>query len=100
MDDWRKKANKEDVKPCPFCGSNSISACHKQIKFLGQNEFGIKKIKMQVYCKCNNCHSRGTPVTYIGYVGGSKDNDKYPWIYNDEFKLDALIKWNKRKTEF
>lgn len=68
MNDWRLTVNKNDIKPCPFCGSKSISVCHSEVKYIGQNEFGNKKIKMKVFCMCNKCFSRGKPITYIGYT--------------------------------
>lgn len=96
MDKWRVTLNTEDVRECPFCASKSISVCHAKVKFLGQNDFGVVKQKMKVYCKCNKCHSRGTPVAYIGYENRGGYDEEHRYIYDDFFKYDAIAKWNKR----
>jgi len=81
---------------CPFCGSDSVSVNHSEIKYLGQNGFGIKKRKMRAYCVCNKCYARGKPVIYIGYeIGPYSHNENYLPIYScgDE----AIEAWNTRK---
>ena len=40
---WKFKAI--NAESCPFCGSNSVSVAHKEVRHIGQNAFGVKKIK-------------------------------------------------------
>ena len=94
-ENWRYKD--ETAEPCPFCGSNSVSVVHKDVRFLGQNCEGIKKIKMQAYCTCNKCHAKGKPINYIGYMNagyGFYDSEHLP-IYACGDK--AVAAWNERK---
>lgn len=92
-DKWRYKT--EEAIPCPFCNGESVSVAHSQIKFLGQNDFGAKKIKMKAYCVCNKCGARGTPVYYIGYESlGGYDKDHLPIYSCGE---EAIKLWNTRK---
>ena len=85
-----------EAKKCPFCGSDSISVVHKDVGFIGQNVNGIKKIRMRVYCTCNICHSKGKPISYIGYAGAplSWYNEERLPIYSCGDK--AIEEWNKR----
>ena len=93
-EDWRFKAT--DAKSCPFCGSNSISVCHKEVRYIGVNGFGVKKLKMKAYCTCNKCHSRGKPIFYIGYANATlcSYNENYLPIYSCGDK--AIDAWNRR----
>lgn len=90
--EWTKKM--ENVKPCPFCGSISISAKHKDCGIYLYNSFN-KILKMKVYCYCNKCHARSKPISYLGRQYG--DAEKYEiGIYDDRMKEKALEKWNER----
>lgn len=94
---WRYKA--ENADPCPFCGGKSVSVMHKEVRFIGKNGFGVKKILMQAYCKCNSCHAKGKPIKYTGYADadyGYYDNDHLP-IYSCGNK--AVEAWNERKEK-
>ena len=88
----------ENAIPCPFCGSGSISVKHKELRFLGVNWLGTKKLKMKAYCICNKCKSRGTPIVYIGYTspGDRGFTEKHLPIYSrGEAAIEA---WNQRKN--
>ena len=90
--EWTKKM--ENVKPCPFCGSISISAKHKDCGIYLYNSFN-KILKMKVYCYCNKCHARSKPISYLGRQYG--DAEKYEiGIYDDRMTEKALEKWNER----
>lgn len=90
--EWTKKM--ENAKPCPFCGSISISAKHKDCGIYLYNGFN-KILKMKVYCYCNKCHARSKPISYLGREYG--DAEKYEIvIYDDRMKEKALEKWNER----
>ena len=84
--------------PCPFCGSTSVNAIHKQNTYLGSNGYYVVKIGMSCYCKCNKCHARSKPIKYIGYFNAPFDfyDDEHPNGYSDKYKLLALNEWNKR----
>lgn len=87
-----------EADSCPFCGSESISAVHRQVHFIGMNEFDIKKIHMKCYCTCNKCRARSKAVHYIGYVCAPYDfyDETHPHIYSDDMKIKAVIEWNRR----
>ena len=91
---WRFKTIK--AESCPFCGSTSISVIHKEVRFIGRNGFGVKKLKMCVYCTCNKCHSKGKPIFYIGYANAtiSSYNEDYLPVYSCSDK--AIDAWNRR----
>ena len=89
---YRFKA--ENAKPCPFCGSESISVIHSELRFLGVNYLGVKKHRMKVYCVCNKCKSRGIPVTYIGYSNRSDYDEAHLPVY--AHGEDAISSWNYR----
>ena len=83
----------EELKKCPFCGHKNISIKSRQVRFIGQNAFGVKKIMISRYAACNKCHSRGKPiiftVTYDGTINGKEDR-------NDSLVIKA---WNRRCCE-
>lgn len=62
---WKYKV--ENARSCPFCGSDSVSVAHKEVRLLGINGLGVKKHLMQAYCFCNKCHARSMPIKYVGY---------------------------------
>lgn len=92
---WQYKA--KDATPCPFCGSESVSVKHKEIRFYGWNGLGFKKHRMKAYCVCNKCGATGTPIYYDGY-----SNAPFAY-YDDEHKRvyscgeEAIKAWNTRK---
>lgn len=92
-DRWKYKTDKADK--CPFCGSKSISVCHAEVRYIGHNYFGAKKIKMKAYCMCNKCYAKGKPVTYIGYTDLNVYDEEHLPLYacGDE----AIKVWNIRK---
>lgn len=92
---YRFKA--ENAKPCPFCGSESVSVVHSEIRFVGKNDYGVKKHKMKVYCVCNKCKSRGIPTVYIGYSDRAYYDEAYLPVYSHGD--DAIASWNERIRE-
>lgn len=94
-DEWQYKV--ENAVPCPYCGGTSVSVKHKEVRYLGENDFGVKKHKMKSYCVCNKCKATGTPVYYIGY------SDAYFKAYSEDFLPvyscgdKAIEAWNTRK---
>lgn len=82
----------EKLLPCPFCGHENISINGRQVRFIGQNEFGVKRIKISRYAVCNKCHSRGKPIIFnIVYEKG--------WVEElRKHDLLAIQEWNRRKN--
>lgn len=91
---WTYKA--ENAATCPFCGSDSINVNHAEVRYMGQNEDGIKRHYMKSYCICNKCKARSTPVFYIGHTNcsGGFDDDFLP-VYACGDK--AIENWNNRQ---
>ena len=52
------------LKPCPFCGGNGRLS-YRQMRFIGQNYMGDKKIRMGVQVICNRCKARGPLFTGV-----------------------------------
>lgn len=92
---WKFKAI--NAKNCPFCGSNSVSVAHKEVRYIGQNAFGVKKLKMKAYCVCNKCHSRGKPVFYVGYSSAAGYDENHLPVYSCGDK--AIENWNMRSED-
>lgn len=92
---WQYKT--KDALPCPYCGSESVSVKHKEIRFYGWNGLGFKKHRMKAYCVCNKCGATGAPIYYDGYSDASFG------YYDDEHKRvyscgdEAIKAWNTRK---
>lgn len=82
----------EKLLPCPFCGHENISINGRQVRFIGQNDFGVKKIKISRYAVCNKCHSRGKPIIFtIVYEKG--------WVEElRKHDLLAIQEWNRREN--
>lgn len=88
----------ENADPCPFCGGGSISVIHKEIRYLGANGIGTKKIKMKAYCICNKCKAAGSAIFYIGHTFPRENGyteDHLP-IYTRG--KEAIAAWNERKA--
>lgn len=94
----------KELKSCPFCGGKG-SLSFRDYGFLGQNDFGDKKLKYRVQIICNRCKSRGKPIVTDALINPN------PWVirFMDEGKwketefapyIDKAIEaWNKRDGE-
>lgn len=83
-----------ELKPCPFCkGQAKLQT--RQMRFIGQNDFGDKKIKVGAQVICNRCKARGplfTGAVINPYVRAEKNGDTaYKWITSE-----AVSAWNRR----
>ncbi len=77
----------DKLKPCPFCGSDSIKVASKKIE-LRQNE-QTRQHRHMFYATCNKCHSRGKPIR-TGWLSFNSQT----LTYTEE----AIQVWNKRKV--
>ena len=73
------------LKKCPFC-KGKATLHTRQIRFIGQNYFGSKKIRMGAQVICNKCKARG-PL-YTGPVIDPYNRDK-----------PAALKWMIEQAE-
>lgn len=81
-----------ELKPCPFCGGRGKLSV-RQMRFIGQNYQGDKKIKMGAQVICNRCKSRGSLFSANVVNPYSRNNHDvgYAWI-----KEQAIKSWNWR----
>ena len=86
-------ADKETLKPCPFCGSTSLRIMYKEAYFYGWDLWNGTTTKHQyrAYVRCNKCFSRGKPISFIHIKG--KPNSK---IKLHEHDNEAIEAWNRR----
>ena len=49
-----------ELKPCPFCGSESMRIVIKKLSTLWLMD--CKKSKYKYYAMCNKCYSKGRPI--------------------------------------
>ena len=92
---WQYKA--KNAISCPYCGGESVSVKHKEVRFYGFNGLGFKKHRMKAYCVCNKCGATGTPIYYDGYSNagyGFYDKEHLPTYSCGE---EAIKSWNTRK---
>jgi Lar family restriction alleviation protein len=78
-----------ELKPCPFCGGEA-RASKREIKFLGQNYIGQRKLRFGVQCICNRCKARG-PL-----ISATIITDNNCWVKTEKLKKDAIEAWNRR----
>lgn len=85
------------MKLCPFCGKKG-KLSYRQIRFIGQNDFGNKKIRIGSQVICNRCKARG-PL-YCGEVIDPTvrrmHNKQESFLQITQSAIDA---WNRRANE-
>ena len=82
--------------PCPFCGGKA-KLHTRQLRFIGQNYLGDKKIKVGAQVICGRCKSRGplfTGVVINPWQADRKEDATYRWITRE-----ATDAWNRRVTD-
>lgn len=99
----------EELKPCPFCGGRGRIS-FKQYRFIGQNDFGDKKISYRVQVICNRCKSRGKPIRTKPLINPHPDSTKWGNRYYEYLSIcrsetdifepyvnKAIEAWNRRE---
>ena len=83
-----------DLKRCPFCGGKGhISS--REIRYIGQNYFGAKKIKMGVQVICGRCKARGGLTTgEVIYASHQEQREGLEPLENG-----AIEAWNRRVND-
>ena len=80
-----------ELKPCPFCGGKA-KLHTRQLRFIGQNYLGSKKIRMAAQVFCNRCKARGAVFSGEVIDPWNKDfNAPFDWM-----KEQAVVAWNRR----
>ncbi len=83
-----------ELKPCPFCGGKGhISS--REIRYIGQNYFGAKKIKIGVQIICGRCKARGGLTTgEVIYASHQEQREGLEPLENG-----AIEAWNRRVND-
>lgn len=82
------------LKPCPFCGGKGhISS--REIRYIGQNCFGAKKIKTGVQVICGRCKARGGVVTGEVIYASCQEQRKCL----EPLEHEAIEAWNRRVSD-
>lgn len=82
-----------ELKPCPFCGGKGHLST-REIRFMGQNDFGAKKIYMGAQIICGRCRARGGLETGTVISFGASDPEKRKAL--EPLENGAAKKWNRR----
>ena len=89
------------LKPCPFCGSDSLKIESKTTK-VGWTGIEARVESKTFSVRCNKCHSRGGAVggkVIISRIDAYKDNMPCWATTKEELKDVAVALWNKRVKE-
>ena len=81
----------EKLKPCPFCGGNGHIS-EREIRFIGRNAFGRKKIRTGVQVICGRCKARGGVATGNVIYGSLSEQRSYL----EPLREEAIVYWNER----
>jgi hypothetical protein len=76
---------------CPFCGGKARIS-RKEIKYKGQNSYGIKLIRVSAYGLCNKCHATGPHIYADVHFYSSNFKEEI-----QEIESKAAEAWNRRK---
>jgi len=83
-----------ELKSCPFCGGKGhISS--REIRYIGRNYFGAKKIKIGVQIICGRCKARGGLATgEVIFASFQEQRKGFEPLENEAIKA-----WNRRAGE-
>lgn len=85
--------SKDELKPCPFCGSDSLKISKRDVGYLGKSSDGTKKLKYRINIMCNKCHSKGKPITTTVIYGRVGFHRQESFVKAEQ---QAMIAWNTR----
>ena len=91
-----QKQGYQNLRECPFCGGEARISL-RDMRFIGQNAFGDKKIKCGAKVICNRCHARGplyTAELINPYDRNCQSSEAYIWMTNE-----AANGWNRRADD-
>ena len=84
---------KEELKFCPFClGGAKLHT--RQLRFIGQNCYGSKKIRMGAQVVCSSCRARG-PLYTGNCIDPNNRNEAEDAVLRS-IKQQAIDGWNHR----
>lgn len=69
----------ENIKPCPFCGSENVKLLKKRTMYYGHTAYTAS-------IRCNRCHARG----------GTVINLTAPYAVKEDVEAIARERWNTR----
>lgn len=94
LDRIRGRKAMDELKPCPFCGGTGhISS--REIRYIGQNYYGAKKIRMGMQVICGRCKARGGVIT--GEVIFASIKEQRECLEPLEHR--AIEAWNRRTSD-
>ncbi len=82
-----------EIKPCPFCGGRAKNV-RRQMRFLGQNYTGQKKIRYGQQVFCQRCHARGPLYSRVTIFPSEEHQAAFAWL-----EEQAAEAWNRRKAD-
>lgn len=77
----------------PFC-EGKAKIVRRQMRFLGQNYVGQKKIKYGIQAMCQRCHARGSLYSRVVIYPSLEYQAAFDWL--EEKATEA---WNRRVKE-
>lgn len=83
----------EGLDVCPFCGGMARVSL-RDVRFIGQNDYGDKKIKCAAQVICNKCRARGPVFTaplINPYDHQCQKSAAFVWMVNE-----AKNGWNRK----
>lgn len=79
-----------NLKPCQFCGGKAKNV-RRQMRFLGQNYIGQKKIRYGQQVMCRRCHARGPLFSRVVIFPSAEHKAEFDWL-----EEQAAEAWNRR----
>lgn len=89
------KITATELKPCPFCGGNGHLS-QREIRFMSQNDYGMKKIKVAVQVICGRCKARGGVATGVVIFGDYHNSYITQREGLEPLEGKAVEYWNRR----
>lgn len=89
---------REELKPCPFCGSTKLKIDKKSV-LDRHTRLGVRLERHTYSVRCNVCHARGRSIG--GIVVDEKDAlaNCYKHTTDKELAERAIAGWNRRAND-